>query len=250
MKYTWVKGHPRRLPGRSKKKKDSISSRIILFACFGVLIFFALYYVLYLISRIPVQVFYEFFGAIFVIVAVFIAFMVYRFLRKFRQTSQGHIQQPAQVQYQSVQPMAYYGVQEQRPQSTKPPTRIDNLDSILNLTPKEFEEFVGRLLSAIGYLDVQVIGRSGDLGVDVSAKDPEGNKVVVQCKRFGRSKAVTGPDIVSFLGTITIHDNAKGIYVTTSRFTAPARDVARQHSIRLIDGNLLLQWIQNARRTS
>jgi len=115
MRRIWVKPHQRkghwRNQRQSKKKSSSVGSRIFLFACFGILAVFILYYILYLISRISVQVFYEFFGVISLVLVLFVAFKIYRFQRR-RQIVRESQVQPVQIQYQHQpmqQPMAYQG---------------------------------------------------------------------------------------------------------------------------------------------
>lgn len=107
------------------------------------------------------------------------------------------------------------------------------------LSPGEFEQAVGHILSRIGYHDVHTIGGSGDLGVDVGCIDSDGNRVIAQCKRYAPGHKVGSPEIQLFIGmAYTHHCVAPGcaLYFTTATFTQPAIALAKQHNIRLIDG--------------
>ena len=65
------------------------------------------------------------------------------------------------------------------------------LDWLLTVDPKALEELTGTLAAAMGYTDVQVVGRSGDGGVDVRAQrqDDWGHVVpcAIQVKRYSKS---------------------------------------------------------------
>ena len=65
-----------------------------------------------------------------------------------------------------------------------------------------FEEYCCNLLRVFGYRNVVRIGsiKGGDQGGDITANDPIGREVVVQCKR---QKASIGPGVVrDLLGAI------------------------------------------------
>jgi restriction system protein len=107
----------------------------------------------------------------------------------------------------------------------------------------EFERFVADLLRRDGCDGVEVSGGAGDRGADVTAISPEGHRVVVQCKSYHRGHPVGDPDLQRFLGTARlVHNAAIPLFVTTSRFTAPAVRLAREHGIVLVDGPALNAW--------
>jgi restriction system protein len=118
--------------------------------------------------------------------------------------------------------------------------RQKTLESFLALAPGAFESAVCDLLHDLGYRDVQRVGKPGDLSADIICRDGKKRLVVVQCKRRAPGMRVSSPDIQSFIGMLSVHHKADaGIFVTTSEFTAPARELAKQHGLRLIDGTLL-----------
>jgi hypothetical protein len=114
--------------------------------------------------------------------------------------------------------------------------RNARLDYFLALTPREFEEMVADLVVPLGYTDVRVVGGANDRGVDVLCRDRHGRRVAIQCKRYQPANEVTGSQVQTFMGGMVAHGAERGIIVTTSTFTAPARDLARDLGIRLIDG--------------
>ena len=122
---------------------------------------------------------------------------------------------------------------------------MKSLGDILALTPKEFEDLTGKILEVNGFHDVQIVGGSGDLGVDIFAWDQFGYKHGVQCKRYAPGNTVGSQAIQTFIGMMLFHHQVqKGIFVTTSTFSRPAIDLAAQHDIQLIDGNELIELLK------
>jgi restriction system protein len=119
--------------------------------------------------------------------------------------------------------------------------RVRSIGEYLALTPKQFEAAVGDLLREIGFREVRHVGGAGDLGADLLCRDASGRKTVVQCKRYAPGKRVTSPAIQAFIGMATVHHRAShGVFVTTSDFTGPAVELAREHGLLLIDGTSLV----------
>jgi restriction system protein len=106
------------------------------------------------------------------------------------------------------------------------------LENLKAMSPKEFEYTTAEILRRLGYNDVKVIGRSGDLGVDILAYK-DGKKVAVQCKKYIKKK-VSSPEIQLFIGMmITEYKADKGLYVTTSYYTKDAYHLAMKHKDKL-----------------
>lgn len=120
------------------------------------------------------------------------------------------------------------------------------LQRVVAGTPAFFESLVVRLLIAMGYggsvndLDKALVGRSGDGGVDgVIDQDPLGlDRIYVQAKRYGPENTVGASAIRDFFGSLDRFKATKGLFVTTSTFSASARETAEMLSKRivLIDG--------------
>jgi restriction system protein len=124
----------------------------------------------------------------------------------------------------------------------------DLLDRVCAAPPDFFERLIVNLLLAMGYGGSaseagRALGRSGDDGVDgVIDQDALGlDRVYIQAKRYAAGNAVGSGAIRDFFGSLDRHKAAKGLFVTTSTFTASARETADYLSRRivLIDGEHL-----------
>lgn len=89
----------------------------------------------------------------------------------------------------------------------------------------------------------QAVGKSGDGGIDgVIKEDRLGlDAVYIQAKRWEGS--VGAPVVREFAGTLEGHKANKGVLITTSTFTADAKDFTRSigRRIVLIDGAMLTE---------
>jgi restriction system protein len=110
-----------------------------------------------------------------------------------------------------------------------------------NVSPAYFETIVLDLLHRMGYgasrADLQRVGGSGDGGIDgVISLDRLGlEKVYVQAKRWQNN--VGRPELQAFYGALAGQKAKKGVFITTSGFTAQALDFAKSvEGIVLIDG--------------
>ncbi|MGW4567720.1 restriction endonuclease [Streptomyces sp. NPDC004561] len=111
------------------------------------------------------------------------------------------------------------------------------------LDPDGFEQAVADLCARDGCLEVEVVGGAGDLGADVVAITADGRRVVVQCKQYGDTHKVGSQDMQRFGGTcFTIHEADIAALITTSEFTTPALEYARQCGIVCMDGHDLETW--------
>jgi restriction endonuclease Mrr len=126
---------------------------------------------------------------------------------------------------------------------------VKTLGELLALTPRRFEEAVGEVLRDNGFRDVKHVGGSGDLSADLMCRDDRGHLVAVQCKRFSPGIRIGSRDIQEFIGMIAVHHRARrGLFITTTEFTQPAVDLARQHGLTLIDGQKLTRMIERRER--
>ena len=126
------------------------------------------------------------------------------------------------------------------------------LESIKGVSPDRFEELVVELLVKIGYGHGKRVGRSGDGGIDgIVTQDRLGfEKVYVQAKRWDTAQ-IGAPEIRNFSGSLDQHGATKGVFITTSRFSPSARQVAddaarNNKTLLLIDGpelvNLMIEY--------
>ena len=124
------------------------------------------------------------------------------------------------------------------------------LEHVLQCSPAFFERLVVDLLRAMGYGGAstsagRVTGKSGDGGIDgIITEDKLGlDAVYLQAKRW--SGNVGRPTVQEFAGAMQGHKADKGVIITTSEFTADARDYVRTISTRivLIGGRQLVNFM-------
>jgi restriction system protein len=120
------------------------------------------------------------------------------------------------------------------------------LESLAVVSPSYFESIVLDLLHRMGYgasrSDLQRVGGSGDGGIDgVISLDKLGlEKVYVQAKRW--QGTVGRPEIQAFYGALAGQRANKGVFITTSVYTAQAIEFARSvERIVLVDGPKLAE---------
>ncbi len=111
-----------------------------------------------------------------------------------------------------------------------------SIADLKQLSPPEFEKFIGELYQKMGY-NTSVTVRSNDGGIDVIA-ELEGNRVLIQCKRF-KDSSVGVHAVRELYGVVTAENAKKGIIICTSDFTSDARRFAARIPIELIDGKTL-----------
>jgi restriction system protein len=107
------------------------------------------------------------------------------------------------------------------------------LDDLLELSPSEFEAWVRQLFRSRGYY-AQNTPDSGDHGVDLWVVSPQGERAIVQCKRY---RGVVGESVVRDLYGVMQHEAAaRGFLVTTGSISAAAGRWVQGKPIELIDG--------------
>jgi len=115
------------------------------------------------------------------------------------------------------------------------------LDRIRAAPPEFFERLIVNLLLSMGFggsaADAgRAIGRSGDDGVDgVIDQDALGlDRVYIQAKRYADGNNIGAGAIRDFFGSLDRHKATKGLFVTTSTFSASARETADFLSKRIV----------------
>ena len=114
------------------------------------------------------------------------------------------------------------------------------LGIIKNITPDAFERLCQRMLRELGFVDVNVTGKSGDGGIDgsgiIKINGTLSFHVVFQAKRY--AKSVSSSVIRDFRGAMVGRAD-KGLVITTGTFTRDAVLEARRDgapNIDLVDG--------------
>lgn len=119
------------------------------------------------------------------------------------------------------------------------------LTRILENSPEFFEAIIVDLLVAMGYGGshrnaAERLGRTGDGGVDgIINEDRLGlDRIYIQAKRWAADHPVGRPDVQGFLGSLVGRGATKGVFVTTSSYSAQAKDFVSNLTQRivLIDG--------------
>jgi restriction system protein len=122
------------------------------------------------------------------------------------------------------------------------------LERVKKCSPQFFEHLVVDLLVAMGYggsrKDAgQAVGQSGDGGIDgIIKEDKLGLDIVyIQAKRW--EATVGRPTVQAFAGSLEGQRARKGVLITTSQFSADAKEYVNQieKKIILIDGEQLAQ---------
>jgi restriction system protein len=113
----------------------------------------------------------------------------------------------------------------------------DDVQRIRGLSGQEFESLITRLLTRMGF-HAEMTRITGDGGIDIIAvldKPIVGGRYLFQCKRFAPENLVGAPTVRDFYGAVTADRAAKGIFITTSSYTAHAREFAEKAGVELID---------------
>lgn len=127
------------------------------------------------------------------------------------------------------------------------------LERARTVNPSSFERLVVDVLVGLGYGGSrfeagEVVGGSGDEGIDgIIKEDRLGfDSIYVQAKRW--QNTVGRPDIQRFAGALQGQRARKGIFITTSAFSAEAVAYAKglQTTIVLIDGPQLAELMIDA----
>lgn len=118
--------------------------------------------------------------------------------------------------------------------------------TIAEMDSSQFEYLVGDLLSELGYEKVQVVGKSGDKGIDIRAELTMGGitsvKTVVQVKKWKDGNNVNGAVIAQLRGSAEV--DQRGLVITTSDFTKDGvleASAPNKMPVALINGEKLLQ---------
>lgn len=122
----------------------------------------------------------------------------------------------------------------------------DLLSEVIKLSETAFEQMVIDLLKKMGYGAFDNSGRTtpvtGDEGIDgIIMEDKLGfDLIYIQAKKWELSSSVGRPEIQKFVGAIAGR-GGKGLFVTTAKYSNPAKDYAALQHIVLIDGPKLAE---------
>jgi restriction system protein len=124
------------------------------------------------------------------------------------------------------------------------------VERLLQVSPDGFERLAQRLLREAGFVNVTVLGKGGDGGIDgagVYRLSLVSFPVYFQCKRYKGS--VTAGTVRDFRGAMAGRGE-KGLLITTGSFTKDAQNEANRDGappVELIDGDRLCDLLREFR---
>jgi restriction system protein len=125
----------------------------------------------------------------------------------------------------------------------------DQLLAIMrDMPPPAFERLAQRILREAGFVKVEVLGKSGDGGIDgvgVLRVNLLSFQVLFQCKRY---QGTVGSSAVRDFRGGMVGRSDKGLIITTGTFSSEAKREATRDgapAIDLIDGNQLCDLLKN-----
>lgn len=120
-------------------------------------------------------------------------------------------------------------------------------ERLYNIDPIEFEQLVADLWAQQGY-ETEVSQASNDMGADVIATRSDAMvdaKLAIQVKRYSEGNDIGRNDVQQHHSMKVQDSTVDGaVIVTTSAFTQPAEDWALEHGMKLIDGDDLVELLQ------
>lgn len=111
---------------------------------------------------------------------------------------------------------------------------------------RRFEALCERLFSQAGF-ETRSQSHGADEGIDIwlhSKSQPGVAASLVQCKCWG-TRSVKVEQVRALLGSMADKNVKRGVFATTSRFTADAAKFARQNAIHLLDRDGLMSLIRS-----
>jgi HJR/Mrr/RecB family endonuclease len=122
-----------------------------------------------------------------------------------------------------------------------------NMEEVMKLTSRQFEEFIGEMFEKEGF-KVELTQETRDNGKDIiltSESITGKNLYYVECKKWSQDRKVSVGVIQRLHGAVLADRATKGIVVTTASFSDPAiREVKKiEHQMSLMDHVALHQTI-------
>jgi restriction system protein len=125
--------------------------------------------------------------------------------------------------------------------------RQTGLDSVGELSWRQFESLVSEAFRRKGFLVLDNIEDGPDGGVDIRLRK-NGQVVFVQCKHW-KARSVGVKVVRELFGVMAAKNVKQGIVVTYGEFTSEAREFAKANSVALIDGPKLTQMIASVQQS-
>lgn len=123
------------------------------------------------------------------------------------------------------------------------PRRITLKDIDGMLDGSDFERYLHRLFTELGYEDVRKTSTSGDFGADLVFADRYGERTVLQAKRYSASNPVGLSAVQEVYGSMRVYGAQRAVVLTSGRYTAACRKLAAYNGVVLLDREDLEQII-------
>ena len=121
----------------------------------------------------------------------------------------------------------------------------DDFTQIDDLSPRDFEEWVARLMRIQGY-DAYTTKYSGDYGVDVIAEKDD-LKIGIQVKKYNSAVGIKA--IQEIASGIVYYECYEGWVITTApKFTKAAINLAEKHGIKLYNKYDLAKYFNEIKK--
>jgi Holliday junction DNA helicase RuvB len=141
------------------------------------------------------------------------------------------LNKPRITEGDALQALAVFGITARMDIHTDDHTNPERMSGV------EFEKFVMTLLSRMEFRP-EMTKATGDGGIDIVAvldKPILGGRYLFQCKRYAPENLIGASTVRDFYGAVTADKAVKGILITTSDFTAQAREFAERVGLELIN---------------
>ncbi|MDO3411219.1 restriction endonuclease [Saccharibacillus sp. CPCC 101409] len=123
------------------------------------------------------------------------------------------------------------------------PKRITLKDIDGMLDGSDFERYLHRLFTELGYEDVYKTNTSGDFGADLVFEDRYGARTVLQAKRYSVSNPVGLSAVQEVYGSMRVYGAQRAIVLTSGRYTGACRKLAAYNGVTLLDRDDLEEMI-------
>lgn len=122
-------------------------------------------------------------------------------------------------------------------------TYRDVINVTRNMDSRKFEIFCAELFKYSGFKNVKVTKATNDYGRDIIMQDKNNKTVYVECKHYNSS--VVGREICQkLLGSMAMFGVEKGIIISTGKFNANAKEVAKMcPNLTLMSGDDIMCMI-------
>ena len=127
-----------------------------------------------------------------------------------------------------------------QPQAAPAHPDLWSLEALRRLEWKRFELVCARYYELAGFRSETLrCGPDGGVDIKLFRADPQQPMAVVQCKAWNSAQVGVAP-VRELLGVMTSEKVGRGVFMTTSTFTADAKEFARSNPIQLLDGQAVV----------